>query len=102
LGIIAGLIFLGGYVHTLVRLIRRTLSGFRSSMEGDIALSLLLSFVGAGGLLAMQGVEVLPQMILPVWFVWSMVDVWLRQKAEAREFAYSYAAANLYPAADFQ
>jgi len=102
LGIIAGLIFLGGYVYTLVRLVRRTVSSFRSTVEGDLALSLLLSFVGAGGLLAMQGVEVLPQMILPVWFVWSLVDIWLRQKAEAKEFAYSYATANLYPAADFQ
>jgi hypothetical protein len=102
LGIIAGLIFLGGYVHTLVRLVRRTIKGFSSTEEVDIALSLLLSFVGAGGLLAMQGVEVLPQMILPVWFIWSLVDIWLRQKADAKEPVYSYAAANLYPAADFQ
>ena len=62
----------------------------------------MLSFIAVGGLLALQGVEVLPQMMLPVWFVWSMVEIWLRQTAEARQLSYSYAPANLYPAADFQ
>jgi hypothetical protein len=102
LGILAGLIFLGGYLHTLIRLSRRMMAGFRTNTEADLCLSLLLSFVGCGGLLAMQGVEVLPQMILPVWFVWSMVHVSLRQNAEAKQLSYSYAPANLYPAANFQ
>ncbi len=101
LGILAGLIFVGGYLYTLLRLTRRTLERLHTS-EGDLVLSLLLSFVGAGGLLAMQGVEVLPQMVLPVWFVWSLVDIRLRQTSEARELSYSYAPTNLYPAADFQ
>jgi len=67
-----------------------------------LALTLLLSFIGVGSLLAMQGVQVLPQMVLPVWFVWSMVDIWLRQTAEVKEPSYSYAPANLYPATNFQ
>jgi hypothetical protein len=61
-----------------------------------------LSFVAVGGLLGLQGVEVLPQMVLPVWFVWSMIEVWLRQTSEASEQSYSYAPTNLYPAANFQ
>jgi len=101
LGILAGLIFVGGYLYTLLRLTRRTLERLHTS-EGDLVLTLLLSFVGAGGLLAMQGVEVLPQMVLPVWFVWSLVDIRLRQTSEARELSYSYVPTNLYPAADFQ
>src|SRR5262249_41270272 len=79
LGVIAGLIFLGGYLSTLLRLSGRLMPYLRSPELGDLGLSLLLSFIGAGGLLAAQGVEVLPQLALPVWFVWALVDVWLRQ-----------------------
>src|SRR6266542_1991026 len=101
LGLIAGLIFLVGYLYTLSRLARQTLMRLRST-EGELGLTLLLIFVGAGGLLAFQGVEVLPQMALPVWFAWVLVEIWLRQSAAAKELAYSYAPANFYPAADFQ
>ncbi len=78
LGIIAGLIFLGGYIYTSIRLLRRVLPYLRIN-EGDLGFSLLLSFVGVGGLLAMEGVSVLPQLVLPAWFVWVLVEVWLRQ-----------------------
>ena len=84
LGIIAGLIFLGGYFFTLLRLGQRVLPRLRAG-EGDLGLSLLLSFIAVGGILAMEGVTVLPQSVLPVWFVWALTEVWLRQKAEARE-----------------
>jgi len=79
LGIIAGLIFLGGYIYTLLRLTRRLLPHLRTGEHGDLGFALLLSFVAAGGLLAMEGVEVLPQFVLPVWFVWTLVEVWLQQ-----------------------
>lgn len=79
LGIIGGLIFLGGYVYTLLRLTRRLLPHLREGEHGDLGFALLLSFVAAGGLLAMEGVEVLPQFVLPVWFVWTLVEVWLQQ-----------------------
>ncbi len=102
LGLLAALVFLGGYLYTLVRLVQRMPMWLKSSSQGELALTLLLSFIGVGSLLAMQGVQVLPQMVLPVWFVWSMVDIWLRQTAEVKEPSYSYAPANLYPAANFQ
>jgi hypothetical protein len=85
LGIIAGLIFLGGYIYTLLRLGRRLLPYLRGGGEhGDLGFTLLLSFVAAGGLLAMEGVEVLPQFVLPVWFVWTLVEVWLQQTPDLR------------------
>jgi hypothetical protein len=84
LGIIAGLIFLGGYLNTLVRLGRRVL--LRAAEHEDLGLALLLSFVAAGGLLLMEGVEVLPQLVLPMWFVWVLVEVWLRQTVAVPEF----------------
>ena len=85
LGIIAGLIFLGGYIYTLLRLGRRLLPYLRSGEQGDLGFTLLLSFVAAGGLLAMEGVEVLPQFVLPVWFVWTLVEVWLQQTPDRRK-----------------
>jgi hypothetical protein len=102
LGIIAGLIFLGGYLYTLLRVVRQMPTWLKATAQGELGLYVLLSFVGVGCLLTMQGVEVLPQMVLPVWFVWSLVEIWLRQNSEAKELSYSYAPANLYPAANFQ
>lgn len=84
LGIIAALVFLGGYLYTLLRLGRRLIPYLRSGEQGDLGFSLLLSFVAAGGLLAMEGVEVLPQLVLPVWFVWTLVEVWLQQTPDLR------------------
>ncbi|MFS8084624.1 MAG: hypothetical protein ACMG6H_03275 [Acidobacteriota bacterium] len=89
LGLLGGLIFLGGYLYTLARLFRRVLSEPRSAEQGDLGVSLLLAYISAGGILATQGVEVLPQLILPVWFVWVLVEVWLRQPATAYELGES-------------
>jgi len=102
LGVIAGLIFLCGFLYTLLRMGRQMPTWLRATPEGELGLVLLLSFMGVGGLLALQGVEVLPQMVLPVWFVWSLVEIWLQQTSEVTELSYSYAPTNLYPAADFQ
>jgi O-antigen ligase len=82
LGVAAGLIFLGGYLFTLARLFRRVLSE-RAAGHADIEVALFLSFISAGGILATQGVEVLPQLILPVWFVWVLVEVWLIRSASS-------------------
>jgi hypothetical protein len=101
LGIIAGLVFLGGFIYTMMRLCRQLPASLRGG-DGDLGLTLVLSFIAVGGLLLMQGVQVLPQMMLPVWFVWSLVENWLRQTSEARQLSYTYAPANFYPAADFQ
>jgi hypothetical protein len=82
LGILAGLIFLGGYINTLIRLSRRALADFRLCARNDLSLSLLVSFIAAGGMLLMEGVSVLPQVALPVWFVWVLVEVRLQQMSE--------------------
>jgi hypothetical protein len=85
LGLIAGLIFLGGYLYTLGRLSQRVLLEPRIEGQGDLGVTLLLSYISVGGLLATQGVEVLPQLVLPVWFIWVLVEVWLRQPVNAYE-----------------
>lgn len=82
LGIFAGLIFVGGYLYTLLRMARRVLPvGSRQIADRDhFGFALFLQFIAVGGLLALQGVEVLPQLVLPVWFVWALVEVWLKQR----------------------
>ena len=94
LGIIAGLIFLGGFLFTAVRLLRRVLPNLKAGEHPELGLSLLLSFVAVGGLLTMEGVSVLPQLVLPVWFVWALAETWLRQAVELPEV--NRAAANAY------
>jgi hypothetical protein len=85
LGIGAGLLFVGAYVWTSLRLWRSVWRlRRRASTRSSIAYALAPAFVGAGGLLATQGVQVLPQLILPVWFIWVLVEVWLRQPTIAR------------------
>ena len=81
LGIIAALIFAFGYLHTLYSLARRALL-LRSHQATDydyLGFALFLEFIAVGGLLATQGVEVLPQLALPVWFTWTLVEMWLKQ-----------------------
>ena len=95
LGLLGGLIFFGGYLYTLGRIGRRVLLESRTEGQGDLGIALFLSYISAGGILATQGVEVLPQLVLPVWFVWVLVEVWLRQKAEGKET--NPAVATSYP-----
>lgn len=97
LGIVGGLIFFGGCLYTLLRLGRRFLPRLRNGQQGDLGLSLFLSFIAVVGILAMEGVTVLPQLVLPVWFVWALAEVWLRQTAEAPELNEVVALARSYP-----
>lgn len=96
LGILAALIFMAGYGNTLMRVGKRVLSHFRFDARDDLGLALLLSLIAAGGMLLMEGVEVLPQMALPVWFVWILCEVWLRQTSVAPQRDEA-AAQSYYP-----
>lgn len=83
LGVLAGLLFAGAFLFTLCRVLRRVLIPCFAD-DHHLGLALLLSFIGAGAVLAMEGVEVLTQLVLPVWFVWVLVEVWLRQRPNSR------------------
>jgi hypothetical protein len=84
LGVLAGLLFAGAFLFTLCRILRRVLSSSVSDHH-HLGLALLLSFIGAGAVLGLEGVEVLTQLVLPVWFVWVLVEVWLRQRPTFEE-----------------
>ena len=96
LGLIAGLIFLGGCIFTLLRLGRRVLPNLRAGKHADLGFSLLLSFIAVAGILAMEGVTVLPQLVLPVWFVWALTEVWLRQTAKLPQLNEAAATPQTY------
>lgn len=74
LGILAGVIFLLWYLSTLYRIWQR----YRQMPKDAISQTLLLSFVLCGLLLATEGVEVLPQYVMPVWFIWALVEAYLQ------------------------
>jgi len=101
LGLLGGLIFFGGYLYTFARLGRRVLLEPRIDNEGDLGVCLLLANLRAGGTIATQGDEVLPQLVLPVWFVWVLVEVWLRQKAEGKEINPAVATSHPYQLRQF-
>jgi hypothetical protein len=109
LGLIAGAIFAGGYLMTLVKLGQRTL-GQSSKMQGlgarvfpmmqarhvqaeaakqALGHSVLLSFVGAGHILATECTIVYPQTALPVWLTLALAQTWLKQHDEASSLSAS-------------
>ncbi|MBZ5596314.1 MAG: hypothetical protein LAP39_29050 [Acidobacteriia bacterium] len=79
LGILAGLLFFGAYVATLLRLWRRVRTRGRARAEWSLDAAFLLSFLTAGGIICTQAVLDAPQLAFPVWFVWVLADVMLRQ-----------------------
>lgn len=79
LGIVAGVLFFGAYVFTLGRVWRSVRNAAVLPEQRMLGITLLLSFVCAGMILATDANLELPQLILPIWFVWVIVEVWLRQ-----------------------
>lgn len=80
LGLLAGLFFVGAYLVTLWRVWRQARQYTFDDKPGALGFTLFPSFVAVGGILALEGVETLPQLVLPVWLVWILVEVWLRQQ----------------------
>jgi hypothetical protein len=80
LGVAAGIVFLGGYLYTLCRLSAGVMASSPAEDRTQYGLALLSSFVAAGGMLAFEGIQVLPQTVLPVWLIWVLTETWLRQQ----------------------
>ena len=79
LGILAGVLFLGAYVFTLLGLWRCVRHACLLREQRMLGITLLLAFACAGMILATDANLELPQLILPIWFVWVMAEIWLRQ-----------------------
>lgn len=75
LGVAAGILFALWYVYTLSGIWRLQ----QKYLTDPAALALLCSFIGVGGLLLLQGVQVLPQLIMPCWFIWAVVYAYTKQ-----------------------
>jgi hypothetical protein len=80
-GLIAGIIFLGAYTVTLARLALSLRTRALSRDTHALGVSLFLSFVAVGAMLLTQGVEFLPQTVLPVWLTWALAETWMRETA---------------------
>ncbi len=78
-GLVPAILFLGAYLIALGRLGKWSRSPDLTPELETLQLPLLLSFVAVGGILLYEGVQFLPQTILPVWLMWSLVEVWLAQ-----------------------
>jgi hypothetical protein len=79
-GLPAGLLFLAGYVVALGRTWWRLCRGVPDGVK-EIGMALFLSLVAVGGILLFEGVEIMPQTMLPVWLVWALAETWLAQTA---------------------
>jgi O-antigen ligase len=77
LGLLAGVFFLGWYLFTLYR----TYQLQRKRPEDKLLQTLFISFILCGVILATEGVQVLTQMVMPVWFVWGLVEAYLRNES---------------------
>lgn len=79
LGFLGGIVFLVWYLYTLIR----GWKVYRQNPQDKIIQALLTGFVACGIILATEGVEVLTQFILPVWFVWGLLEAYIQQKSTA-------------------
>ena len=84
LGLTAGVLFLGSFIFTLQRLWFRLRAVSPLGAQRISGTALLLSFMSAGMILATEAALVLPQLILPIWFTWACVEIWLRQTRVTR------------------
>jgi len=99
LGVIPGLLFAGAFLWTAFRLF--LLVRDCEDPARPLRLALLLSFITAGGIMSTQVICVLPQLACPVWLIWVLAAVAVRQQGKRVE-AKSRAGANFRFAANLQ
>lgn len=84
-GLLAGIIFTGAYLFTLYRLWQTLRINGRDKIRYSTASALFLSYIAAGGILVSQGVQVLPQTVIPVWLIWVVVEIWIYQTRSPKQ-----------------
>ncbi len=99
LGVAAGLIFAGGFLWTLWKLLKA--ANQRKRGDRPLYMALFLSFFTAGGIMSTQVVCVLPQLACPVWLIWALATVAVRQRKALKEVNEN-ARADFGPAAYLQ
>ena len=76
LGLLAGIIFLLWYLQTLYR----AWKAHRKYSQDRLLQALLTAFVLCGIVLATEGVQVLTQFVMPIWFIWGLMEAYLQRK----------------------
>ena len=82
-GIAAAALLVCALIGTFVRLYRNAWRQPEGEWK-ELGVGLFVAMIAATAMLAGEGVEVLPQMALPVWLVWVMSEIWIRQSGERR------------------
>jgi len=80
LGLLAGVFFLGWYLFTLYKAFKL----LRRKLDNKVLQTLFISFLLCGVILATEGVQVLTQLVMPVWFIWGLLEAYLRSKSGAK------------------
>jgi hypothetical protein len=85
LGVIPGLLYIFWYIGTFIKgyLILRKL-------RDNLLLSILSSFIVVGGFILAQGPYHLAQLMIPVWFVWSLLNIRIEQLSNPQQAALVY------------
>jgi hypothetical protein len=81
LGLPAVGILLFGWISAIVRLIKGFFNTRGDEEQNVIHFAFFMSMAGVMLLFVSQGVLVLPQFALPVWYVWVMTEIFLQQKS---------------------
>lgn len=104
LGIVAALIFIIAYLTTTFRLTKKVLALRRqtSKAEFQVALAVLLSFIGSGFLYASQGITWVVFLVLPAWLIWALAEYWVKEPPIIKLEEHTHAAADLRPATRLQ
>jgi hypothetical protein len=78
-GVPALLVMLYGFLLSFVKVIKGYFDSIGDMEQNSLYFSFFLSMCAALLLFASQGVLVLPQFSLPVWYIWALVDIFLKQ-----------------------
>ncbi len=81
-GILGGMVFAGGFLSALLRLGR-----LYWAKKDPLDMALLVSMLIVMNILIFQTVTVLPQLVAPLWLVWSWVEVRLERERLAAPVA---------------
>lgn len=84
LGLPAGLLLIGIYLWTLGRMLRQVLARSRIGEPPPLLVAMFLSYLAAGAVFATDANIQLTQLVAPIWFVWVLSELLLRQM-KARE-----------------
>jgi hypothetical protein len=81
LGLPAMIILLYGWIAVVIKLVKGFFASRGDAEQNAIYFAFTMSMAGVMLLFLSQGVLVLPQFALPVWYIWVMAEIFLHQRS---------------------